>query len=139
VSDGNGVVERPVIRIGRKGKMRVAIGETGEPFEFDVIVTSQQWWDMDGTFRDEDGKLPRDKWLAHRYAAWAFVMELSGARKGTDGKWSGGKCPDLTVAEALEFLKHLDAEVDRLQSFFERASKDEPSSPESTTTLHFST
>jgi hypothetical protein len=121
MSEGNGT---EIIRIGRKGVKRFALGD-GEPFSVDVIVVSNQWSDIDGSFRDEKGDIPRERWTECNKAAWDFVKQLSGTQ-------------DITLAEALEFIAKITIEAKKLQSFFDIGSPSEPSSPQSTGTVVYS-
>jgi hypothetical protein len=121
MSEGNGT---EIIRIGRKGVKRFALGD-GEPFSVDVIVVSNQWSDIDGSFRDEKGEIPRERWTECNQAAWQFVKQLSGTQ-------------DITLAEALEFIAKITIEAKKLQSFFDIKSPSEPSSPQSTGTVVYS-
>ncbi len=113
-----------VIRIGRKGRQWYAIGD-GEPFEIDVVAVHGQWVEIDRQFRDDNGEMPAEQFPEANKCAWQFVHELSGTK-------------DLTLAEALEFIRNITEEVLKLKDFFAVRSSEKQSSPESTE-LRFST
>ncbi len=115
MSSANGV---EVIRIGRKGKRSFALGD-GPPVEIDVVKTYNAWLDIDRSFRDEKGELPPLKRGELDLAAWQFTAALFHTE-------------DLTLAEALEFLKHVSVVTRELSAFFVLPTAAEPSSPEST-------
>lgn len=123
MSENNG----DVIRVGRKGRRSFAFGETGEPFSLDVIEVNNEWSQIDGDFRDAEGKVPRDKLPELHAALWRFVRDKA-------------KTEEITLAEAMEFMKCITEEAMRLKAFFTvKSVEKEPSSPESSTTLNFST
>jgi hypothetical protein len=123
---------REIIRTKSKGNKWFAVGEEGEAFKLDVIATSNQWLDISRSFENESGVVPADKLMDLNRACWKFVKDLA-----TD---PDGKClaPDISLAEALEFMRLLIDESEKLRSFFERKPSREPSLPESTE-LTFST
>jgi hypothetical protein len=113
-----------IIPIGRKGFRLFALGD-GEPKKVDVVAVHGQWADIDAAFRDKEGNIPPDQVAAARQAAWAFARDVLEA-------------PDISLAEAYEFLKLLTDEVNELQDFFVPKSRDGQSSREPTT-VRFST
>jgi hypothetical protein len=118
-SSENGI---PILKIGRKGKMRLAFGD-GQPFEIDVIGVNAAWSAIDNQFRDDKGQIPREKLAELHSEAWNFVRGLS-------------KQDDLSLAEALEFLRVITEEGEKLKGFFEIKSSAKPSSPERTTAIY---
>jgi hypothetical protein len=119
MSESNG---QDVFRITRKGRKKFAFGE-GQPFEVDVIAVGNQWYEISERFRDKDGKVPPDQTEAFNKAMILFVTELSGA--ASEGPET------ITLTEALEFLKLINEEGDRLRGFFTRESSAVSSSPAS--------
>lgn len=115
-----------VIRIGRKGMRKFAIGDEDDPrclpvFEVDVVVAFQRWLEIDDGFRpaeeDKDGlrMVAQADMPAYHAGAVAFVKELGGG--------------DVTVAEALDFIARLREQYDELAHFFRPRSREERSSP----------
>ncbi len=119
-----------VIRIGRKGRKLFAFGEEGKPFEVDVVALHSEWVNVDRTFRDEKGDVPSDRLLEMNKTALEFVMAV--------GRQVDVDLSDISLAEALEFIKEITEEVHKLKDFFVPKFSDAPSSPESTE-LRFST
>lgn len=115
----------PVIRIGRKGRRKVAFGEDGKVFEVDVIQVVNAYAELDRAYRNEQGEVSADKLAELNLAAWNFVRELA-------------QEPAVTLAEAMEFLAQMTREAKRLKAFFDVDSGDGPSSP-APTELTFST
>ena len=116
-----------VIRIGRKGIKKFAIGEEGDPralpvFEVDVVVAFQEWVNIDETFRpdmpDADGNrhILAEGMPAYHQAAVGFVARLGGG--------------EVTTAEALDFMARLREEYDKLADFFLPKSSVAPESPD---------
>jgi hypothetical protein len=123
-----------VLRIGRKGCVKIAFGDEAA-FSIDVIETSNQWLQVEQQFRDADNKVPLAELVAMNNRAWEFVRDLAG-HKG----YSAEAVQAITLAESLEFMKIVTEESQRLSGFFTvKSVKEEPSSPEPTTTLRFST
>lgn len=117
-----------VIRIGKKGLKKFAFGETGAPFEVDVVVAFQGWLCIDDEFREREGCVDRTIKTAdmpeYHQAAVQYVTSLSNMNTpGQDGI-------QLTVAEALEFIALLREEYDGLLTFFRPKSLNEPDSPD---------
>lgn len=112
-----------VIRIGRKGLKKFAIGEEDDPrklpaFEVDVVVAFQQWIGTDDEFRpiptdtSDDRSIPTADMPAYHNAAVSFVEGL--------GAGSG-----ITTAEALDFIARLREQYDELAVFFRPKSREE--------------
>ena len=115
-----------VIRIKRKGLKKFAFGNDA-PFEVDVIVAFQEWIGIDDEFRPDlpnaEGNRPipvAEKPKYHEEAR-AFVTRLATPNEGG--------APDLTVAEALDFIARLREAYDELLDFFQPKSLVEPDSP----------
>lgn len=127
MSSSNGV-----IRVGRKGLKKFAFGEDGRPFEVDVVVAFQLWITIDDGFRpveeDKDGNrpIPVADYPAYHQAAVAFVQGLAAEDRG-DGK--DKVLPDITTAEALDFIARLREQYDELVVFFRPKLRGEPDSP----------
>ncbi len=114
----------PVIRIGRKGRRLIAFGE-GEPFEVDVVGVANAYTDVVRAFHDDNGRVPPERNQELNGAALEFVKQISGQA-------------DLSMAEALEFLKVITEEQEKLKGFFALKSEGAPPSPASSE-LIFST
>lgn len=133
VSANNGV-----IRIGRKGIKKFAFGEDGKPFDVDVVVAFQGWLCIDDEFRERDGCVDRtiktmDMPEYHRVAV-EYVQQLAydplGNGLDAHSRPIQSEPPQLTVAEALEFISLLREEYDALLTFFRPKSQDVPDSPD---------
>ncbi len=119
-----------VIRIGRKGRRLFAFGEEGKPFEVDVVALHSEWVNVDRTFRDDKGDVPPERLLEMNRTALEFVVAV--------GQQVGVDLADISLAEALEFIKEITEEVHRLRGFFVPKFSEGPSSAESTQ-VNFST
>lgn len=125
MSAGNG---NGVIRIGRKGLKKFAIGE-GDPFEFDVVQAFDHWIIIDESFRegqtpDEDGarNIPLGQLPEYRQAQVSFVTQLA--------QDHGAELTQpLTIAEAAEFIARLRECYDDLVVFFRPKPSQERGSP----------
>jgi|SRR5215469_1322182 len=116
-----------VITIGKKGRVTFRFGEDGQPFTLDVIEVNNQWSGIDREYRDEKGEVPADRIGALNQAMWDFTKSVTGHQ-------------DVSMAMAMEFMKCITEESVRLKDFFvPKLAKEEPSSPEPSTTLRFST
>lgn len=124
MSESNGV-----IRVGRKGKKKFAFGD-GEPFEVDVVVAFQEWICADDEFREryDDRTIPNGDMAAYHQAAVDFVKGLA---TNFPSQVTGEKPPDITVAEALDFLARLREQYDELTDFFQPRSREKLDSPDS--------
>lgn len=111
-----------VIRVGRKGKKKFAFGEDGAPFEVDVVVAFQEWIGIDDAFREEqeDRRIPVARMPEYHAAAVTFVQRLAATPT---------EVPDITVAEALDFMARLREQYDELTDFFQPKSREEPELP----------
>jgi hypothetical protein len=118
MSEGNGT---GVVRIGRKGIVSFALGD-GEPVRLDVIDVQNQWLEIDQSYRDAEGNVPREKQTELNVAAWRFVREVFAPAPGQLAE-------GLSLAEALEFLAKLAEEGDKLKAFFVPKFSEERSSP----------
>lgn len=124
MSENNGV-----IRIGRKGQKKFAIGD-GPVFEVDVVSAFQAWVNIDESFRDRssDQSITNTDMPAYHQAAVAFVVGLMGVDTA-----------NVSIAEALDFLARLRECYDELADFFQPRSRGKRESPDSSgTELRFS-
>jgi hypothetical protein len=118
-----------ILRIGRKGKRTFVFGDEGADevqFTVDVVAVYNQWVVIRSQFTDESGGVPDANLEACNKATWQFVMDLTKSEACPNG------VQGLTLAEVLEFVAMIGEEKEKLASFFQRKSKDEPSSPPST-------
>lgn len=121
---------KPVLRIGKKGRMMVAFGDEGAepipPFEIDVVQVHNQYLDLLQPFRDDTKVVPTERHTEVRQATHEFVVALT---KSTD-------CPngyaEMSMAESQEFINHVVHAVEELELFFPKKSSEKP-------TLHGST
>ena len=131
-----------VIRIARRGKVKIEFDAEDGPVEFDVVEVFDQWYEIDWTLRDKDGILPKDKVDEHGKNRQNFVQALLNdaytAAKTKTGKPERG-APELTRAEAQAFILAIQEEAARLRDFFSPKKEETSSSPESTgTQINFS-
>lgn len=126
MSEKNG--ECTVIRVGRKGLRTFAFGD-GAEFTIDVVVTYNRYLDMRRLFAGDDDRIPPERQAELSRSAWDFVGQVARDSSGNPQYFGSD---DLTMAEAMEFIKYLTQEVIGLQSFFEVKSAEKQSSPEST-------
>lgn len=126
-----------VIRIGRKGIRKFAFGDDGVPFEVDVVVAFQEWISIDDSFRPvnalEDGSrsIPTESMAGYHQAAVEFVARL-GTVVISDpmSKHDNRVCvPNITTAEALDFIARLRECYDELAAFFRPRLSEERASP----------
>lgn len=122
MSEGNGV-----IRLGRKGRKKFAIGEDGPEFEIDVIQVNNQWIRLHNEFygHEPPRKMTSQESQEYENAVWRFVKEVANDQS-------------LSLGEALEFVAVLNEEADKLKGFFVRRSSDAPNSPASSDRVVFS-
>jgi hypothetical protein len=108
-----------VIRIGRKGIVKFAFGDDGEPFEVDVVVMFNRWVAVDDSFRQKDEEtdrriIPLERVPEFHQALVNLVHDICGV--------------EVTVAEAMDFGARLREQYDELADFFVPKFKDEPES-----------
>lgn len=118
MSEGNGV-----IRIGRKGVKKFAFGEDGDPFEVDVVTAFQQWIAIDDQLRqstgDDAGKIRLEDMPTLHEAAVQFVQSLMPHAITNDANGAQIRVPpEITTAEALDFIARLREQYDELADFF---------------------
>lgn len=123
-----------VIRIGRKGRKKFAIGDEDDPrrlpvFEVDVVRAFQQWLCIDETFRDryEDRTIPNQDMEQYHSAAIEFVGSLMAGSPDADLSLSHAL---ISGAEALDFLARLRECYDEVAAFFQPKSREERDSPD---------
>lgn len=133
-----------VIRIGRKGIRKFAFGE-GEPFEVDVVVAFQGWICVDETFREhsDDRSIPSSEMSAYHQAAVSYVTGLATSPGAMElcamNPENNVQLPNITVAEALDFIARLRECYDEVADFFLPKSRRESESPDlSAAELRFS-
>lgn len=124
MSENNGV-----IRVGRKGTKKFAFGEDGLPFAVDVVVAFQQWICIDDAVREqyENRDIPASGMAAYNQAAVEFVRGLATPRGGS---LDAAEPPDLTTAEALDFIARLCEEHDKLVDFFRPRKREKERLPD---------
>lgn len=128
------IASNGIIRIARKGLRKFAFGEDGEPFEVDVVSTFQQWLLIDASFRpdvpDDDGNapVPNESIPDYHQAAVKFVQMLATAPP-TQHCPQPVQPPNLTIAEALDFIARLREQYDELADFFRPKLRERPGSP----------
>jgi hypothetical protein len=121
------IASNGVIRVGRKGLRKFAIGEEDDPrklptFEVDVVAAFQQWIAIDDGFRpplpnDEGNRpIPTADMAAYHQAAVGYVAELGGG--------------EVTTAEALDFIARLREQYDELADFFQPKLREKRASPD---------
>lgn len=114
-----------VIRVGRKGRKKFAFGEEGtpgsEPFEVDVVVAFQQYITLDESFRDQsengDRTIPLAMMGEYHKTVVEFVQSLA-------TNLATGEQPQLTTAEALDFIARLREQYDEMVDFFQPKSRE---------------
>jgi hypothetical protein len=115
-----------VIRVGRKGRVKFAFGEEGEPFEIDVVAAFQEWLEIDESFREQEGDdagvIPTGKMTEYYQAALDFATKCAG-----EAGEAGGK--PTSQAEALDFIARLREQWDELADFFQPKKREKVASP----------
>src|SRR5258708_4515331 len=107
MSDANG---EPILKIGRKGRLKIAVGD-GAPVEIDVIGVQSAWLEIDRMFKDGSGKVPPEKWNQLNQEIWNFARGIL-------------QVEDMSLTEALEFMRIVTEKAVELRGFFEiRSSK----------------
>ena len=119
-ANGNG----EILTIGRKGRKKFRLDEASEPVVLDVVAVANQWYDILDRYRGDDGNIKQEYAEEVNRQAVVFATELLNAPT------SGPDTIDLT--EALQFLKMILEESDKMRPFFTRDSSAPPSSREST-------
>jgi hypothetical protein len=131
-----------VIRIGRKGLKQFAFGEDGAPFTVDVVSAFQDWIGIDEGFRTEDATnddgepvkvIPTAAMPQYHQAAVDFVKGLATPLVGRGMDEKGGlllpQPPNISKAEALDFLARLREQYDELAVFFRPKRREREESP----------
>ena len=110
--------------IGRKGRLKFRLAEDTEWVYLDVLGVSNQWQDIVEGYRGEDGKIAVKDNEEINSKAVQFATELLKAPTTE---------PDcLTLTEALQFIKMIVDESEKLRPFFVRESSEPQSSPGNT-------
>ena len=99
MSESNGV-----IKLGRKGKRKLQYDDGSPVVEVDVVACANQWALIDDGFRQE-GEVPRERREEFYTAAWQFARGHL-------------QVEDISLADALHFLKVVTEEAEALQGFF---------------------
>ena len=107
-----------IIRIERKGMVKFAFGEDGQPFDVDVVTAFQEWIGIAEGLRDENGEISTAATLSYQQAAVDFSKRISGG--------------EVTTAQALQFLARLREQYDELAVFFQPRSREKLGLPAST-------
>ncbi len=125
VSSAASTSSNGVIRVGRKGRKKFAFGEDGKPFDVDVVVAFQEWICIDDRFREnsEDRSIAVADMHQYHQAAVDFVKALA-----TDP--TTDLSPEITTAEALDFIARLREQYDEVAAFFHPKSREEPELPD---------
>lgn len=121
-----------IIRIKRKGLRHFEFGDPAEdppekcsgPFQIDVVAEQNQLSELFSASQTDAGKLSVPEW---NRIQWKWVQDLV--------QREVGRAVVLTQAEALEFIKVLNEETEKLADFFSPKRATAPSSPDSSTTL----
>lgn len=123
MSEGNG--SSGILKIGERGRLKCQFGDR-PLFEVDVIALHSSFNALQASFRDAEGKIAAERAQELNQEIWRFVLAASA---GTiDEK-------DLSLSMALEFLKGISEEAQRLSDFFLPRSSAKPSSAERTTAI----
>jgi hypothetical protein len=127
---------KPVLRIGRKGRMTVAFGDEGAepvpPFEIDVIVVNNQYLDLLAPFRNDAKVIPPERYTEVKGVTHQFVIGLTKSQDHPNGY------AEMSMAESQHFITALNDAVQELELFFLPKSSAKPSS-QGSTELRFST
>jgi hypothetical protein len=127
VSEQNG---DGIIKIGKKGIRKFEFGDEKAAVivELDVVATFDKWCEVDRSFRDAEGKIPKERLGEFNAAAFLWTKEIIQATG--DPKASRGTVnAQLSVAEAICFVNALSKEVEKLKLFFDPPTDDAPSLP----------
>ena len=120
-----------ILRIGRRGKVKFAFGEEGEPgseaFFVDIVKVLDAWIDVDWQLRDAEGKLPADKNEEYGQNKHEFAQRI--VTEAYAAQHAGKVPPELTRAEASEFLAYVSQEASKLRGFLPKPSETAQSSP----------
>jgi hypothetical protein len=124
-----------VVKISRRGRIKIEFDEADGPFEVDVIEVYDQWHEIDWQLRDEKGNLSHDKqneWGENRRR---FVQSIV-----NDGyKKLDKNAPEISRAEAEAFIFEIITKAAELRSFFSPKKEETSSSlPSSETRINFS-
>lgn len=121
---------KPVLRIGRKGRMTVAFGDEGAepvpPFEIDVIVINNQYLDLLQQYRNDAKIVPVERYTEVKEATHQFVVGLTKSQDHPNGY------AEMSMAESQHFITALTDAVQELELFFLPKSSAKPTSQEST-------
>ena len=139
MSQSNGV-----IRIGSRGVTKFAVeyedgGKVGEVVvPLDVVKIDAFRSDMDQSFRDDNGVVPKEKQIEHREQWIEFAREC--VRKYAPDRENAQKAAaSMSDAMCLALHKHVTEEVAALKDFFSVASGKEESPPPSSAEVKYST
>lgn len=117
-----------VIKIQRRGIVKIEFDAADGPIGLDVIAVYDQWSEIDWQLRDKDGVLPNDKADEYGQNRLNFVQAVV-----NDGYAAIGKAaPLLTRAEAFAFIEAIREEAKKLLNFTS-PKKETPSSPQENT------
>ncbi len=117
--NGDGI---PLVVLGRRGRLRVQYDAKSPEVTLDTMVVSNQWAEIDASFRDEKGEIPRERMGEFQERALQFAQEALQVPEDAGMTW----------AEANHFLAVLTARSKELKAFFDSVSGDAPSSRAST-------
>ena len=118
MSAGNGV-----IRIGNRGvtKFEIEFEDEGKidtvAVSLDVIKVDAFRADLDASFRDKDGVVPKEKAIEHR-EAWLNFSREAIKRYAVDEAKAAKAADSMSDAACLAIHKHITEEVEKLKDFF---------------------
>lgn len=119
MSEANG---KDILKVGRRGIRKLQYEDGCEVVELDVIHVSNQWAEIDASFRNDKGEVPLDKSQNYFAAQVGFVRELLKIDEKVQ----------VSIADALHFIKLITDETEALKPFFEPKTAAGPSSRSST-------
>ena len=124
MNENNGVV-----RIKARSVKKFAIGEDGPVFELDVVRAYDEWAQIDASFRDAAGVVPKDQIVAWSNARGSFAEKVVADAYALTPQPQ--EPPRLDGGQVGDFMARLAEEVDKLKVFFEPKFERPQSSPQS--------
>lgn len=121
MTSGNGD-DMPHFVLGKRGRICVQYAKGFPEKILDVMVLSNQWHDIDRSFRDENNQVPADRVGDLQTAALSWFQRVLEVPDDAGATW----------AEANHLIALITAESRKLQDFFESVSGIAPVSRAST-------